>query len=196
MLERIDGQKKQKKAYSIASIPTLAEEKKQLQFYVKKASEDGMSHFLTQEITIGYQLKITGPVGHFLDSKEHSHYLLISTGSGLTPIFSHLLTLKSQTPDIKIAHVYGERHQDFLITEMIDHFQDEETIRHFLHLSQDEKPGRRPGYIQNSIDEALHFLGTTDIQVLICGKPSMVDELITLLIEKGISKENIILEKY
>jgi len=62
MIEGQIGDKKIKKPYSIASTSLQMQESKQISFVVKKASEDGMSHYLTQDITSGDQITVKGPV--------------------------------------------------------------------------------------------------------------------------------------
>ena len=47
-----------KKPYSIASTSRQMQESKQISFVVKKASEDGMSHYLTQTIQPGDQITL------------------------------------------------------------------------------------------------------------------------------------------
>jgi ferredoxin-NADP reductase len=67
-----------------------------------------------------------------------------------------------------------------------------------LFLSQEEQlpGGWQRGYIHQWLDEALHFLGTDEITVFLCGKPSMVDEVREKLSDHGIAKEHVHFEKY
>jgi len=95
MIEAQIGDKKIKKPYSIASTSLQMQESKQISFVIKKASEYGMSHYLTQDITPGDQLQIKGPVWHYTDSLTHPNYLFIATGSGLLPSTDKKILLTS-----------------------------------------------------------------------------------------------------
>jgi ferredoxin-NADP reductase len=60
MLETVDYQvegKSLKKPYSIASTHNHFLETKEVSFYVKKASENGMSNYLTQIVKVGDVLR-------------------------------------------------------------------------------------------------------------------------------------------
>ena len=191
--------KPHKKAYSIWSTPDQTRTQGTIGFLVKQASETGMSAYLTQQLKIWDTLHLIGPVGHFVDTQKSTHYLLISTGSGLTPIWSHLQHLSTQTsidPNIRIAHIYGERNKESLIPSLTQQRINTNHIHHRLHLSRDTQPWRRDWYIQASLDPALSRLGTRDCQVFICGKPVMVDDVIQQLTSLGIASQNIHREKY
>jgi len=83
-----------KRPYSIASTSQEMMNQKHIAIVVKKASNQWMSNYLTQEITLGEEVLIKWPVGHYTISPDHQNYLLISTGSWLSPnvgIFKHLV---------------------------------------------------------------------------------------------------------
>lgn len=198
MLEAEFLGKKVKKAYSIATTNQHFQETRQLWFIVKKASENGMSHFLTKLVTIGDNVTITWPVGHFTDKNLSKNYLFVSTGSGISPIYSHLSHLIASGHTGKIAHLYWERFSEHLLKETEKIFSlNTDTIKNFLHLSQEKNlpTGRKPGHIQESLDEALNRLGD-DFVAYICGKPEMVDNIRHKLTTIGIPKDNIFFEKY
>lgn len=200
MIERIDwavdlNGRVFKRAYSIASTNQQLEQDGTLSFYIKQASDYWLSHYLTYDIQIWDMIKLTGPLGHFTDPHLCQRYLLLSTGSGLTPILSHYQTLISRD-DVRIAHLYGERVSDFLIDDIIDQRHNTDRIRHYLTLSQWRKQGWHSGYVQQGIEGALHWLGGTDIVAMLCGKPSMVDEVRELLLSHWVVSERILFEKY
>ena len=170
-----------KKAYSIGSTNAQLQTDRTFTTIVKKTRDGGMSDYLTQKLHIGETVTCTAPLGHLAKESRHQTYLLISTGSGITPIYSIYQTLVASGQYDKIAHIYGERHQDFLIDSISSSRQDSEHIKHFLYLSQDQKNGRQKGHIQASIDKALQFLDTKNIQVYSCGKPSMVEDIAKIL---------------
>ncbi len=185
-----------KRAYSIGSSNQQLQTQWTFTTLVKKTRDGGMSDYLTNKLAIGDLVKCTAPLGHLGKESKSDSYLLISTGSGLTPIYSMYQTLIENKQYNKIAHIFGERQQDNLIDSITSSRQETDMIKHYLHLSQDTKTDRQPGHIQTSIDSALAFLDTSNIQVYICGKPVMVEDVVEQLVQKWINAENIAFEKY
>ena len=217
MIEAQIQGKKIKKPYSIATTNKQMQESKQIWFVVKKVSEAGMSHFLTQDIHMGDEIALTWPVWHYTDSQTHKNYLFISTWSGLSPnvwLFQHLVYESWAYTDI--VQVFGEKTQADIVPEIHNIFTThwQKNVTNFFHLSREAKSPplirggaigggvsnptwniRKPWYVQSSIPAALEILGT-ETSCFICGKPEMVDEVRALLQEAGIEKEDITFEKY
>jgi len=194
-IQDADG-KALKRAYSIWSSNAQLQTQWTFTTLVKKTRNGGMSDYLTNKLQVGDSIKCTAPLGHLGKESKSDTYLLISTGSWLTPIYSMYQTLITSWQYTKIAHIFGERQQENLIDSIINARQETDTIRHYLHLSQDTKTGRQPWHIQASLDKALAFLDTSNIQVYICGKPTMVEDIVEQLVQKWISPDNIAFEKY
>lgn len=86
--------------------------------------------------------------------------LLISTGSGLSPIYSHYRHLLND-PDIHIAQLYGERFAEYLLPSTLEAMSiQSDRILNIITLSKEpsNSPHRRKGYVQDYISEALAFL--------------------------------------
>jgi len=210
MIEGQIGDKKIKKPYSIASTSLQMQESKQISFVVKKASEDGMSHYLTQDITSGDQITVKGPVWHYTDSHAHPNYLFIATGSGLSPnvwLFQHLVY--EHWSFNQIVNVFGEKTLADIVPEIETLFAQhgQQNIINFFHLSREEKfppfikggaEGGgiwKPWRIQSSLPEAIELLGT-QTSCFICGLPAMVDDARHILQELWVESEDITFEKY
>ena len=167
-----------------------------------------MSEYLTQGITSQDELLIKGPVWHYTDSKKHKNYLLVSTGSWLSPnvgLFQHLV-YESWDYD-QIINLFGEKTHDDIVPEIIDIFNNWwEKVKTITHLSRQSKPfppvkggegglSYSPWRIQSSISSAIEKLGT-NTSCFLCGKPEMVDEVRSILEELGVASEDITFEKY
>lgn len=205
MLESLDPRCKLKRAYSIATTNVFLKNTWQIGIIIKKTSEDGMSNYLTQLISVGDDIKITWPLGHFVDKLDNvPNVLLVSIGSGITPILSIYQHLLDSWHQRKICNLFGERENGHLLTSIVDLFNIErENVKNLIYLSQQETLdskfwtlNSRSGRIQAGIDEALEFVGRENTKVFICGKPEMVDDVRKILEEKGIVKERIVFEKY
>jgi len=193
-----DG-KVMKNAYSIGTTNTLLQEKGIIGTIVKKSSVWGMSEYLTQNITIGDTVKLTGPLGHFIDKKVSRNYVFISIGSGITPVYA-LYTHLIQTGDFdRIINIFGERNQENLLPSVLQSYtSDDPRVTHMLYLSQETHLplGRQSWYVQQSLEYIFETFADQKFQIFLCGKPVMVDDVVAILLDRGIEKEYIHFEKY
>lgn len=189
-----------KRAYSVGTTALQLRHEGIIGTIVKKTSEVGMSAFLVDDLAIGDQLQLHGPLGHFVDHKHTSNYLFVSVGSGVTPNYAHYTHLTREYGQaVRIVHIYGERYADNVPHSLAQDFgQQSDTIKNICFLSQEDHlpHGRHRGHVQDGLEEALHFLGTDGIVCFLCGKPDMVDDVRTKLLDTGIHKEQIVFEKY
>lgn len=187
-----------KKPYSIGSTMKHMTDEKMIGFIVKKVRDGWMSDYLVKEIKVWDLITMTWPLGHMTLKEKPEAVLLISTGSGLSPIYSHYLHLLND-PDIPIAQLYGERFAEYLLPSTLEAMSiQSDRVLNIITLSKEPSNSthRHKGYVQDYISEALAFLKGKKIQAILCGKPEMVDEVRTILWEHGITKEQIQFEKY
>lgn len=189
-----------KKPYSIATTNQQLLETKQIGFYIKKASEQWLSARLTKDACEWDTVSLQWPVGHFTDSHESNQYLLISTGSGLSPnlgLFQHLVY--EWQPFDKIVQLFGEKTTNHLVdtvqTLLTAHGRNDK-VTTLTTLSQEDTVWYHHWRVQNHIDEALSHFTWKDISVFLCGAPVMVKEVQQILLDKGIDKQYITTEKW
>lgn len=205
-----------KRAYSIATTQSELDGKGTIGFIVKQTHTGGMSGYLTQEVSIGDSISIDGPYGHMVNTWTYQKYLLIATGSGLSPILWLYEAIRAKQPDAQVAMLYGERYLNMLLPSVVEIFSknlvkeknQEWKIMHSLYLSKEEIVNKEASFrnvwhVQDWLDASVAFLGdgkseweNTDVQVFICGMPAMVDEVKETLLAKWFSKEQIVFEKY
>jgi ferredoxin-NADP reductase len=71
-------------------------------------------------------------------------YLLISIGSGVTPIVSLYKHLAKSKPSAQIVNIYGERHAQDILPSIQELFIDNASMHNILYLSQEESlPAQR-----------------------------------------------------
>lgn len=189
-----------KRPYSIGTSNKQFQEQWIIGTIVKQSSDTGMSAFLVRDMLIGEKLVITWPLGHFTDPQHYRHYLFVSIGSGVTPIYGHYLHLSKESQrSVMIANIYGERSLDAVPPSLLQSFSvQSDSVRNVCFLSQEEHlpDGRHRGHVTDGLDEALAFLWTNDLVCFLCGKPAMVDDVKNSLINAWITKEQIVVEKY
>lgn len=189
-----------KRAYSIASTAALARDWK-IWFYVKKASENWMSDFLTQKIKIWEQIEMSKSFGHMIlpENPWNFQYLLISVWSGLAPIFSIFQTLFQEKTYKSLNQFYGERYMENIVPEIFNQMNDcrQENVQNFVYLSRQENEKTWKWYVQNWFKDVLDKLDNlSELKVYICWKPSIVDEITDILVNYWILASNIKSEKF
>lgn len=195
-----------KKPYSIATTSHELQSQWTIGFVVKKSREWFMSDYLTYWIQIWDIIHLQWPVGHMIDSWVHDNYLLISVGSGLSPMIGlYESIVAKQQPTTKIAMLYGERYLYHVLPSTLGLFSKiSSNTKNVLFLSRENEiqssefkiQNYKDGYVQSWLDEAMEFLGTKEVSVFICGKPEMVDDVREKLIGKWVDAKNVKFEKY
>jgi ferredoxin-NADP reductase len=159
-----------------------------------------MSDYLVTQLAVGDTIKLTGALGHMVDHHQAGNYLLMSIGSGLSPIYSLYNHLIDTSHFDRLVNIFGERYRDNVIDEVEQSFSlQSDRVKNLCYLSKEKNltKHRRLGYIQDGIHEAIEFLGINEnLHVFLCGKPEMVNDVIHILISAGLDKSQIAFEKY
>ena len=184
-----------KRAYSIASNPL----EKNISFYIKKASENGMSKYLVEDIKLWDEISAIWPFWHMIvEEDENTNYLLISVWSGLGPILSIYKYLIETKKYWKIYNLYWERYEKAIVRDTLDKMKgfENKNVKNMFFLSREEKDWFENWYVEKGLEKALEFLWKDNTKVYMCWKPEMVDETIKKLVSLWINQENIKFEKF
>ena len=165
----------------------------------------GAATALFEGLEIGDCVNASGPYGRFclLPADANARYLLIATGTGVTPYRAMLPLLEAQIRErrIRVVLLFGARNPDELLYgDEFRAFADAHP-EHFRfvpcfsrELPPDPHPDVRRGYVQQFLAEfAPDPAG--DIAYL-CGNPNMVDACFEALKEAGLETKYIRREKY
>ena len=164
----------------------------------------GAATSLFEGLDIGGQLSASGPYGRFcLNAGDHNgRYLLIATGTGVTPYRSMLPLLATAMAErgVQVVLLQGARSPaELLYSEDFDAFAAAQpNFRYIPCLSRElpaaPGPDVRHGYVQQQLAD-LAPDASTDIAYL-CGNPDMVDACVDALKEAGLGNPQIRREKY
>ncbi len=199
-----------KRPYSIATSPIIMDQEKKIWFYVKKVSENWMSNYLVNDISVWDTIKMQGPFWN-MKLKKAWWYILISIWSGLAPILSILQHLYLSNFNWKIVNLFGERFISNLIPQVIEDMnlwatklnlenyillsrEDENKIKNF-NLKYD-KIFFAKWHIQDRLEIVNEVFVKDNTLIYICWKPSMVDEVVDILLNLWFDKTSIFFEKY
>ncbi|WP_352695773.1 hybrid-cluster NAD(P)-dependent oxidoreductase [Mesorhizobium sp. M0587] len=95
------------RSYSVSSPPTRPLD---LQITVKRTPGGFVSNWLHDNLSVGDELEIEGPLGSFnLDDLQGERPLFLSGGSGITPVMSMLRALTDRADDRQIRFIHSAK---------------------------------------------------------------------------------------
>jgi len=191
-----------KRSYSLANPPVLNDSSHSVEIAVSYV-KGGAATALLSELEVGGEITSSGPYGRFclMEADKNTRYLLIGTGTGITPYRAMLPKLAElmQSRNVQVALIQGARTQAELLYS--DEFQAfaalHPNFRYYACTSREAAGsdiGNRAGHVQSVFAE-LNLDGAQDIAYL-CGNPNMVDESFTQLKEAGFPVPGVRREKY
>jgi ferredoxin-NADP reductase len=186
------GAKTITRAYSIASPPNG----KRFDLCLNLVEDGSLSPYLFH-MQPGDEIECKGPFGVFVFRKPVNDSILVATGTGITPYRSMLSAGLPTERDRTFTLVFGARHEHDLLyrREFEDLAAAHPNFRFVPTLTRPEGgwgglAGRVHGHVLAELGER------KDVDVYICGRAEMVNELRTALKEKGLDRKRIIAEKY
>lgn len=198
-----DG-KPTKRSYSVATVGegTTAPIKR-VEIAVSYV-EGGAATALLAGLAAGSAVDASGPYGRFclMDTDTNRRYLLVATGTGVTPYRAMLPRIRelTATRGCTFALVYGARNEtELLYGEEFEAFA-REVPGFMFHpcFSRAMRAVARPNDRSGRVHVALAELkpdAANDIAYL-CGNPDMVDQAFAVLKEAGLPVPHIRREKY
>jgi ferredoxin-NADP reductase len=197
-----DG-KPTKRSYSVGTLGDGSGAVQRIEIAVSYV-DGGAATELLSRIDEGGTLEASGPYGRFclMDADTNKRYLLVATGTGVTPYRAMLPQIRALTEKrgCTFALVYGARNESELLYG--DEFEvfAREVPGFSFHpcFSRTPRAVPRPHDRNGRAQVALGELGPNaehDIAYL-CGNPNMVDETFAMLKEAGLPVPHIRREKY
>lgn len=191
-----------RRSYSIANKTHKASNK--LEFAASYVPE-GVASDLLFTLKIGDKVTATGPFGRLILRDElPERYILVATGTGITPYRTMLAELEhrfKQHPCFKVVLLFGVRRpEDLLYRDEFTAFAEKNSWFEFrVYYSRVKPEGalryEYSGYVLNAFNE-IEPNPKQDV-VYLCGNPNMVDEVFSLLVNSyTFSTEIIRREKY
>ncbi len=194
-----DG-KAYKRSYSIANPPTPTGK---IEFAASYVANGVGSQFLFN-LQVGTLLKMSGPYGRLvLKEPTPSRYILVGTGTGVTPYRAMRLQLEqklSEDATLRVVLIQGARTCAELLysDEFMDWSRQCPQVTFLGCLSRHSggklAPEERIGHVQQGLSELV--LDPNQDVVYLCGNPNMIDEVFASLTQQGFNVSRVIREKY
>jgi len=166
--------------------------------------DGGAATDIFKNLEQGQTIDASGPYGRFclMDNDANARYLLVATGTGVTPYRAMLPQFKAlfAKRDIEVALIYGARNEaELLYGDEFEAFAREHPrFRFYACFSRtprtQPRAHDRSGRVQVALEEVKPD-AARDIAYL-CGNPDMVDQSFNQLKEAGLPIPHIRREKY
>lgn len=192
-----------RRSYSVATIGDGASPVAQVEIAVSYV-DGGAATALLGNLALGEVIAASGPYGRFClqDADRNGRYLLLATGTGVTPYRAMLPRLEKllAAGDREVVLLYGARtERELLYGEQFEAFaQAHANFTFHGCLSREPRSipraSDRRGHVQHVLAE-LEPRADHDIAYL-CGNPNMVDAAYAALKDFGLPVQHIRREKY
>ncbi|WP_266159230.1 FAD-binding oxidoreductase [Dyella silvatica] len=192
-----------KRSYSVGTVGDGSSPVQRIEIAVSYV-DGGAATRLLGGLQHGETIEASGPYGRFClqDADRHPRYLLLATGTGVTPYRAMLPQIKNllAAGEREVVLLYGARNEgELLYGEEFEAFaQGNPGFTFHGCLSRQARalprPGDRSGHVQNVLAE-LGPSAERDIAYL-CGNPNMVDAAFAALKDFGLPVPQIRREKY
>jgi ferredoxin-NADP reductase len=191
-----DG-KPHKKPYSIASAPSLAREKKEIELCIKIV-EGGFVSTWFFELKEGATLHTSIPYGVFTVREPwQDNLIFVGTGTGIAPLRGMIQTLYERSCDKNIWLIFGNRYETDILYE--SEWRDLEKKHKNFHFVPTVSRGKNwtgeTAYVQDVVKK--QFGGQTQgLDFYGCGLVPMCQQLKAALLEMNIPKDKIHFEQF
>lgn len=159
---------------------------------------------LMSQLKPGDEVRTVGPLGRLclMPDDDNERYLLIGTGTGITPYRAMLDQISSlmKQRSLKVALLHGARIQDELLfaKEFQTFANEHDGFTYVPCLSREAPTSAHPDAIRGYVQDALKNIDVCDTQDIayLCGNPNMVDACLDALKAEGLPPTSIRREKY
>ena len=175
------------RSYSVASAP---DDSNEIELTVEKLEGGEVSGFLHDDVIIGDELEVRGPIGHWFIWEGRTPAVLVGGGSGVVPLMAMLrLARKSGRSNLVRLAVSVRAPEDLYYADELP--GPETTI---VYTRRTPPSGSRPAGRLSEHD--LSPMVLPDATAFVCGAPGFADSASELLVRLGQSVERIRVERF
>jgi ring-1,2-phenylacetyl-CoA epoxidase subunit PaaE len=174
---------------------------------VKRIAGGVFSNWVGDKLKAGDTIEVMPPHGSFtcdFDAGKSRHFVGIAGGSGITPVISLIRTALTSEPKSRFTLLYGNRDSSSIIfldalAELKDRFMGRFELYHFLAEEEGDFDLFNGMLDRARCEEAIAALVPDASEVanwFICGPGPMMDAAEGALLDRGIDKERIHIERF
>lgn len=178
----------------------------ELRVAIKKVDGGRFSTFANDNLTVGQEIDVMPPMGHFftqLDPAHTKNYVAFAVGSGITPVMSIIKTVLATEPESSFTLFYGNRNVSSVIfrealEDLKDRYMGRFSLYHILsreHQDVDLFNGRIDTEKCQTFCKTLCIPSEVD-EFFLCGPEEMVNSVSAELQKSGVAKNHIHFELF
>lgn len=197
------GGEEVRRNYSLCTAP----EAEDWMVTVKRIAGGVFSNWVGDHLKPGDTLDVMPPHGSFtcdFDPQRSRRYAAFAGGSGITPIISLVRTALKREPRSRFTLFYGNRDSSSVIfldalAELKDRYLSRFELYHFLAEEEGDVELFNGMLDKATCDDAIeHFVGDPHSvdEWFICGPGPMMDAAEAALLERGVAKDRIHIERF
>jgi ring-1,2-phenylacetyl-CoA epoxidase subunit PaaE len=198
----IDGEEVRRN-YSLCTAP----DEQDWMVTVKRIGGGLFSNWVGDNLKPGDTIDVMPPHGSFtceFDAAKSRHLVAIAGGSGITPVMSLIKTTLTYEPNSRFTLLYGNRDSNSVIflealAALKDRYLERLELYHFLDAEEQEIELFNGMLDRARSEEAIALLVPDAAEVdgwFICGPGPMMDAAEGALLDRGIAKERIHIERF
>jgi ferredoxin-NADP reductase len=182
------------RSYSIASAPG-----EQLAITVERLEDGEVSPYLTEELQVGDELELRGPIGGYFvwEPSDHSPLTLLAGGSGVVPLRSILRYRLRTDSDVPARLLYSSRTlPDVIYRDELGQHHDGVQVSYTLTRSQPPGWTGHTGRINADLLADVAWPAAANPLAYICGPTSFVETAAAGLVGLGYPPERVKTERF
>ncbi|MDG1995422.1 MAG: iron-sulfur cluster-binding domain-containing protein [Emcibacteraceae bacterium] len=175
------------RTFTICSTPTRADE---ITLTVKTNRPNGATSWMRDNIKIGSTYSAVGATGLFnLIDYPCEKLLLISAGSGITPMMSMVRWLSDRQDDLDVTFIhYAKNSDEYLFSDELSKITENYMPLTFYQIPTDRADGEIHG--RPSIEQISSLIDVGDQQVFCCGPGGFMDAIKDILLKGGLNPDH------
>ena len=176
------------RSYSIASAP---EDQGQLTITVERLEDGEVSPYLVDELRVGDQLELRGPIGGYFvwEAQLGGPLLLVAGGSGIVPLMAMLRHRQAKGSTIPARLLYTSRsYEEVIYREELDHLSQRDATLKVYHTLTRAQPPNWTGYHRRIDQDLLREVAWMPEQhplIYICGPTQLVESVAAEVVALG-----------
>jgi len=175
------------RTFTICSSPTRPDE---ITLSVKTNRPDGATAWMRENIEIGSKIKAVGPTGLFnIADQPCEKLLLISAGSGITPMMSMLRWLSDRKDELDITFIHYAMNSDqYLFCSQLDKISEQYASLTYHQISTHREDG--PIHGLPTPEQIASIVDVTEHQVFCCGPAGFMKVIKDIVLSAGLNPDH------
>ena len=193
-----DGYQAQR-SYSVSSSPLNSNI---IEFTICKSEDGEVSEYLHENIRIGDQIEIKGPIGNYFNwvSESHDNIVFFAGGTGISPFMSMIRDKREKKEKSKFTLVYSTRKiTDILFKDELKEYEASDPFfEMIINLTREDKQNwdGKIGILSKKDIGKIVKISSNNCLYFVCGPTKFVENISNTILDLGIKYELIKTERF